>query len=61
MEDIRIPFILWFGDETPPDLRAEAAPIAIRVSFHVEGKTEQQDATDPHEGMTAATGGKANV
>ena len=61
MEDLRIPFILWFGDETPPNLTAGAAPIAIRVSFHVDGKTEQQDATNPHENMAAATSGKANV
>ena len=37
MEDIFIPFMLWFDDEVPPDVAAMRAPVAIPVSFSADG------------------------
>ena len=37
MEDIFIPFMLWFNDELPPDLAAMRAPVAIPVSLRADG------------------------
>jgi hypothetical protein len=42
MEVLRIPFILWFNGEAPPDLSAMKAPIAIPVSIHAGSETMQQ-------------------
>jgi hypothetical protein len=42
MEEIRIPFVLWFSGEAPPSLAAMTAPLAIAVAFHSDGETTLQ-------------------
>jgi hypothetical protein len=39
MDDFRIPFVLWFSGEPPPDLAAITEPVVIAVSFHRNGRT----------------------
>ena len=43
MEDIFIPFMLWFDDEVPPDVAAMRAPVAIPVSFSADGLPMQRN------------------
>ena len=47
MDDLRIPFVLWFEGEASPHLTAMAAPVAIPVSFHDNATMSQNaDAAD---------------
>jgi hypothetical protein len=39
MAELRIPFVLWFRDEAPPDFTILIVPVAVAVSFHSEVET----------------------
>ena len=61
MEDLRIPFVLWFGGEEPPNLTAMTAPVALAVSFHADSKTMQQNVVRTDGRAVVTTDGAANV
>ncbi len=60
MDDVRIPFVLWFEGEPSPNLTAMTAPVAIPVSIH-DDATMSQNADVPDGRAAVATGGDADV
>jgi hypothetical protein len=60
MAELRIPFVLWFSDEAPPDLTTLTVPIGIAVSFHPEAEATPQGTKDDSERRIATAGGEAD-
>ena len=60
MEDVRIPFVLWFEGEASPNLTAMTAPVAIPVSFH-DYATMSQNADVADRRASVAEDGDADV
>ncbi|MGC1411091.1 MAG: hypothetical protein WA864_19380 [Acetobacteraceae bacterium] len=61
MTELRIPFVLWFSDEAPPDLTTLTVPIAIAVAFHPKGETTQKGAKDDSQGPIVTEGAEVDV
>jgi hypothetical protein len=58
MAEFRIPFVLWFDDEAPPDLTILTVPVAIAVAFHPVDKTRPRDARDDSPRAMVTEGGE---
>jgi hypothetical protein len=61
METLRIPFILWFSGETPPNLASIMAPVAFNVSFQADSETVEQNAETADECTVPTTSDATNV
>jgi hypothetical protein len=61
METLRIPFILWFSGEAPPNLASMMAPVAFNVSFRADSEAVQQNAETAGERTVITTSDAANV
>jgi hypothetical protein len=61
MEDLHIPFILWFSGEPTPNFTSMTAPVAIPASFHADSETMQENGKIAAEREAAAMSGTANV
>ncbi|HME19852.1 MAG TPA: hypothetical protein VKI44_00545 [Acetobacteraceae bacterium] len=61
METLRIPFILWFSGEAPPNLASIMAPVAFDVSFLADSETVQQNAETADECTVITRSGEADV
>jgi hypothetical protein len=62
MEDIFIPFMLWFNDELPPpDLAAMRAPVAIPVSLRAHGLPMRRNVDVAREQPKVSASGEADV
>jgi hypothetical protein len=60
MDDVHIPFFLWFEGEASPNLTAMTEPVAVPVSFHDDASMSQN--ADVADGRAdVATGGDADV
>ncbi len=54
MDELLIPFVLWFSDEARPDLTTMAAPLMIAVILHHESGATAQDAENAREGQAVS-------
>jgi hypothetical protein len=61
MEDLFIPFILWFDGEVPPNLAAMRAPVAIPVSFRNDSVPTWRNADVAREHLRTSASGEADV